>query len=38
MPRKPLLEPTVVDWTRTVAGIDVIRRFNPQRHEFELLT
>ncbi len=38
MPPKPLIEPTLIDWTETVAGLETIRRFNPQRFEFELLS
>ena len=38
MPPKPLIDPVTIDWERTVAGIDVVRQFNPQRHEFELLS
>jgi 3-hydroxyacyl-[acyl-carrier-protein] dehydratase len=38
MPPKPLLDLAAIDWDRTVADLETIRRFNPQRHEFELLS
>jgi 3-hydroxyacyl-[acyl-carrier-protein] dehydratase len=38
MPPKPLIDPSRIDWNRTVAGIETIQRYNPQRFEFALLS
>jgi 3-hydroxyacyl-[acyl-carrier-protein] dehydratase len=34
----PLIDPAQFDCNRVVADIHAIRRFNPQRHEFEAIT
>lgn len=34
----PELDPTTLDLTKRLADIDTIRKHNPHRHEFEMLT
>jgi 3-hydroxyacyl-[acyl-carrier-protein] dehydratase len=36
--KEPILDPATLDLSRTIADIEDIRRYNPQRHEFEQLT
>lgn len=38
MATEPILDPAIVDTSHVIADIEEIRRYNPQRYEFEQLT